>query len=358
MTADTIQIQASGNKYYEVSFADSLSALTTQLTQLKDPVFFVDSNIAEQYPQLMSSLSAAAHIIVATEETKTLQGATAVLEKLSSAGVARHSTVVAIGGGIAQDIVSFAAHVYYRGLRFVFVPTTLLAMCDSCIGGKCGLNFNGYKNQLGAFHPPEKVLIWEGFLDSLPDEALYSGYGEIFKFMLIGGQSLFDRFKTAFPRDGIRGKGAREYIRQGLLIKKQFIEEDEFDNGVRRILNYGHTFGHALELATAYRIPHGIAVAYGIDIANQIAVEHGILPEALQREVHGLVHALFPFDVYTGITAETLLESVRRDKKAVQGKVDMALLKTPGEFVMQSILIDKSLGCIVQGCLSASERVS
>lgn len=356
MMPERISIQ-SGSKTYQVDFLSARSDIIDYLKTLKNPVVITDRQIENLYPDFINEIKtfAPTYAIIASEENKTLSGAEYILKQLQSLNATKSTTIVAIGGGIIQDIVSFCAHIYYRGLPFVFIPTTLLAMCDSCIGGKAGLNFNGYKNQLGAFHPPEKILIWSGFVNSLPDDAIYSGYGEIIKLMLIESEEAYLKVKNTIETEGFKNSKLLDHIYQSLVIKKRFIEEDEFDNGVRRILNYGHTLGHALELATHYEVPHGIAVARGIDMVNFIACEKGLLPKAVYDNIRTFIQTYFHCDMKPAVSADVLLKNAGKDKKVVEGKLNMILMENFGQLNVKPVLLDQALNDIVSAYLKNSQ---
>ncbi len=349
-------IVSSTSKKYEVMFTQSSDELLAELAKLKNVITFVDQTIERMYPALMAQLRefSPVYAITATEENKTLRGAEEVLTILQKHNASKSTTIVAFGGGIVQDIVSFVAHIYHRGLRFIFVPTTLLAMCDSCIGGKTGLNYNGFKNQLGTFHPPEKIFILPGFLETLSDEAIYSGYGEIFKLLLIGDTEGYQALKITLQRDGFKNPEVLSHIHQGLVIKKKFIEEDEFDNGVRRILNYGHTFGHALELATNYEVPHGIAVARGIDIANYIAWQKGLLAESVYHDVHEFIKTHFHCEMKPRINAESLIAHAQKDKKVSNSQINMIFMESISQFTIEPVLLDRQMSDIVHSYIKGN----
>jgi len=325
-----------------VVFVETLVQLIETLSEIPSCITFVDSSIQKLYPGLVEKLSAhsSVYFVDATEENKTLRGAERVIQQLSAEKANKSTTIVAIGGGVVQDIVSFVAHIYFRGLKFIFVPTTLLAMCDSCIGGKCGLNFHGYKNQLGAFHPPEKVFICHDFLMTLEDDALYCGYGEIIKLLLIGDIEAYVNVKSQLLKSGIRNKNVLQHIYQGLVIKKKFIEEDEYDVGVRQILNYGHTFGHALELATQYAMPHGIAVVWGICLANYIAFQKGLLSKQNYEDVNQFMKHFFPMDGLKTVSSDQLILFAQQDKKSKEGKIMMILMKDFENFILEPVVLD------------------
>lgn len=347
--ATHLEIKSSTKNYAVTLLNDWLEIIDT-IKDVGNVVTIIDKNIVPFHQEFVEELALLSplYLMDATEETKTLTGLEKLLQFLQQHNATKATTVIAIGGGIVQDVVSFAAHIYYRGLRFIFVPTTLLAMSDSCIGGKNGLNFRGFKNQLGAFHCPDKVLIWTGFINSLSDEAIYSGYGEIYKLMLIGGDEYYADLVADLQQHGFNNQKISDFIYHSLDIKKKFIEEDEFDVGVRRILNYGHTFGHAIELATNYEIPHGVAVLRGIDIANYIAYKLGFLSEKLYFSIHDFIKTKFNYGVQADYTAETLIANVKRDKKITNDKLNMIFLEQVGQLRIEPILIDDKLHSMLE----------
>jgi 3-dehydroquinate synthase len=330
---------------YLVSLRDSVGEVVTDLLDLPDAVFVVDRRVAELHAEALRPILGGHRVLPfdATEEAKTLEGAGRLLGFFQESGCVRKSLVVAIGGGITQDVSSFAAHVYYRGLRWIFVPTTLLAMADSCIGAKCTLNFRGHKNQLGVFHSPANVILSTSFLETLPDEDMLSGWGEILKLALTGGPRFLDDVESSIREEGVRPRSLDLLVRESLRVKTSVIEVDEYEADLRRILNYGHTFGHALEAATHHAVPHGQAVAWGLDLANFIAVRRGILPEEHFARVHALVRQHFAAAFAATPGPEALLAAARRDKKVAAGVLHMALLERPGSVTMRPIPFDTSL---------------
>jgi 3-dehydroquinate synthase len=172
-----------------------------------------------------------------------------------------NTEVVIIGGGTLQDVAGFCCSIYSRGIKYRLVPTTLLAQCDSCVGGKTSINYSSTKNLLGTFYPPVEILICDKFLETLTDSDYKSGLGEVFKFKILQGK----------PVSEIHNKhNLNSTVRECLAYKISVIEVDEFDKSLRKLLNYGHTFGHALEITSQYSIPHGSAVIFGILIVNDI----------------------------------------------------------------------------------------
>jgi 3-dehydroquinate synthase len=322
----------SGQGDYQVEFQDDIAALNGLLKATPRAVLLVDKNVAHLYGAQLAALTGSLPTlaIAATEEEKTLDGVTRALTFLQKHDCNKQSIIIAIGGGIIQDIVAFAAHVYYRGLKWYFVPTTLLSMADSCIGAKSSINFNGFKNQLGSFHSPSRVFICDQFVRTLSDDDVRSGYGEIFKLFLIGSRALFARLKDALARDGFRNSSLPEFIYESLRVKQTIIEVDEYETGLRRILNYGHTFGHALEGLTHYEIPHGLAVAWGLDLVNWLSHRAGILAREDYDDIHAFAARHFSRRLSRAVPATELIQATRRDKKVADGKISLALLEKPG----------------------------
>jgi len=344
----------SGSRNYPVDFIHSSNELLDKLSALNDTVMIVDECIQQFYPDFTQKLAAIAKLffMAATEENKSLKGIEPIINFLQMNNATRKTTVVIIGGGVIEDTAVFAAHIYQRGLRVVLVPTTLLSMCDSCIGGKCGVNYQNYKNFLGAIHPPEAVYIWQGFLASLPEQEIHSGYGEILKYALLSGSDLYESLKIALSVDGFKNSQTLNYIYHGLLLKKQLVEEDEYDVGVRHLLNYGHTFGHALEGITNYSLPHGIAVAVGIDMVNYLAWQRGILSETVFLDVHTLVKRYFQYDMSSlHLNGEMLTKHAIKDKKATQGKNRLVFMEEIGKFRIETLDFDSGVANMLQDYL-------
>ena len=243
------------------SFADALSSFN-------EPTI-----IADDFFQPV--LNQPATFVRAIEENKSLAASVALIEALRASGATRRTELVAVGGGILQDLSAFMASIYMRGLTWSYLPTTILAMVDSCIGGKSSINVGPYKNLVGTFHPPRQVLIDPVLAQTLPDDAKASGLVEAVKICFCRGEESFARFLALNPTLTMPPETLQQLILITLQAKKWFIEIDEFDNKERLLLNFGHTFGHAIEGATHYAIPHGIAVGLGILCALQFEEARG-----------------------------------------------------------------------------------
>jgi 3-dehydroquinate synthase len=216
-------------------------------------------------------------------------------------------------------------------------------MADSCIGAKCGVNLGAYKNQLGFFQSPSRVAVWAGFLQTLPGDDVRSGFGEILKLSVTAGDEAFAWFENCLEVRGFEIAGVREAIERSLETKRAIIEEDEYEKNLRKTLNYGHTFGHALESVTENEIPHGLAVAWGVDVANYVAAEAGLLDPSLERRIHALISKHFSFRARHRYDASKLIAAMRRDKKAASGRVQLILPRGLGRLAIVPTAIDEEL---------------
>jgi 3-dehydroquinate synthase len=216
-------------------------------------------------PQLLYPTSKTIYID-STEINKSLTGVETVLVKLSELGMTKNDLLVVVGGGCIQDLGTLAAAIYMRGVKWTFIPSTLAAMGDSCVGGKSSINAGGVKNLAGNFYPPEKVLIDPSFCKTLPKLEIVAGISEIIKICFARSAIDFSQsIKLINSENFLESEEAlNELIFLSLNAKKYFIEEDEFDVGIRKLLNFGHSFGHALESASNFGVPHGVAVLVGM----------------------------------------------------------------------------------------------
>ncbi len=279
--------------------------------------FLIDARVAQLYARQLAPLlqSPTAVLIEAVEDNKSYERVGKVIEKLIANGIRRQHKLVAIGGGIIQDITCFISSTLLRGIPWEFYPTTLLSQADSCIGSKSSINMGEIKNILGTFNPPQRVVILTGFLATLDARDMRSGIGEMLKVHTIAGPIAFDAIAANY--DAMLGdqRVLLEYVRNSLLIKKRYIEEDEFDRGIRNIFNYGHSFGHAIESATHHAIPHGIAVTIGMDIANFVATRRGMLAAGHFDRMHPVLKNNYQAFQTTSIPLDKLLGALAKDKK-------------------------------------------
>ena len=229
--------------------------------------YLIDGIVADLY--YGSSLQHShIHKLEASEKNKTLLFVMEVIEWLRNAGATRQSKLVVVGGGVVQDVGTMAASLYMRGIDWRLVPTTLLSMVDSCIGGKSSINVGAYKNIAGNFYPPSEIKIYPKYCDTLDDKKRLEGVCEALKIFYASDPDQFTKEFLGFPPNyWLQTDNLNGLIYRSLERKKVIIEADEFDNGERLLLNFGHTFGHAIEAASNYTIPHGIAVGLGMMLA-------------------------------------------------------------------------------------------
>ena len=330
---------------YTVEFSNTLVELTNAIKTIPNPICLIDKNIKQIYQiELQSALGTIACFeIDPTEEMKTLQGIMQVSNWLQSQNTNKQSTLVAIGGGITQDIAAFSAHIYYRGIKWVFIPTTLLSMGDSCIGAKCGINLNSFKNQVGVFHAPSKVLICSEFINTLKDIDVESGYGEMLRLMLTEKDDDIRYFEGLLENKGLRNNELPNLIRRSLEVKKNVIEVDEHEKDLRRILNYGHSFGHALEALTNHEISHGNAVAWGVDLINFISVRRNLVSQNEYEKIHKMIKKYFSFKIKTKFNARELIQATKRDKKVDGSAINLILFAGAGKLKIIKTEFDQVL---------------
>jgi 3-dehydroquinate synthase len=340
----------SGQGDYTVRFVEEIQGIVAEVTRIPKAVFVVDRNVARLYAEVLAPILSKESTVLldATEEEKTFRGVEKVGLALQKANASKQSTLVAFGGGIIQDICALTAHLYYRGIPWVFVPTTLLAQSDSCIGAKCGINLGAFKNQLGCFQSPAAVWISTSFTSTLSEGDVASGYGEILKLMVTGSEAHFRKFAEVASQKSLRNPMLPELIRSCLEIKQKVIEVDEYERDLRRILNYGHTFGHALETLTQYEVPHGLAVAWGMDLVNFISWKKGMLEKQTFERIHQLIQEKLPFRLSKPISAQALIDASRRDKKVADGQINLILLEKLGSLKIVKTPFDAELESSIQ----------
>ena len=287
----------------------------------------IDEKVANLYKNELKPIlnHSSVLLIKAIESHKSLESMPGHVSHLVSKQIRRDDVLIAIGGGIIQDITCFLAATLLRGLDWYFYPTTLLAQADSCIGSKSSINCGDSKNLLGTFTPPKKVIIGSNFLKTLDEKDIRSGVGEMLKVHAIDGPKAFDNIANKYNDLFIDSNVMQVFIHRSLEIKKEYIEIDEFDRGSRNIFNYGHSFGHAIEAATNFAIPHGIAVTIGLDMANwlsfQIAdgdVRHfDRMHTILSSNYYGFDQIDIPIDMF--------IKALSKDKKNI-GKGEVTLI--------------------------------
>ncbi|MCX7966164.1 MAG: iron-containing alcohol dehydrogenase [Syntrophorhabdaceae bacterium] len=318
---DKIIIKSYKGEYSVIFKEDSLVSLNEK--DLKEFRFIIDENVAHLYEKKMDKIlsSGNALIITANEENKSLDKFPLYIEQLISKNIRRDHILVAVGGGIIQDITCFIAATLMRGLRWHFYPTTLLAQADSCIGSKSSINVGNIKNILGTFTPPDEVYISLDFLKTLTDAEIRSGIGEMLKVHAIDSPESFEKIALDYENLINDDSIMKKYIYNSLIIKKAIIELDEFDRGPRNIMNYGHTFGHAIESATDFNIPHGIAVSMGMDMANFVAYRLGLTEFNIYKNMHQVLEKNYAPYKNIHIDSDGFLWAISKDKKNIEDNI-------------------------------------
>ena len=304
---------------YVVRFAEAPET-EKLLLDIPNAFYVVDGTVWQLYSRgcLREIELVDRQVLPISEERKSLATVQELYRHLIQRSVKRNMTLVSIGGGVLQDISGFVASTLYRGVKWTFFPTTLLAQADSCIGGKTSLNCSGFKNLVGTFYPPHQIIIDVEFLKSQNDLDFYSGLGEVLKLHLIGGEATVSALVDALG--GIRRRDKEvlaQVVRSSLEIKRDYITRDEFDDGVRNMLNFGHCFGHALESTSQYVIPHGQAVVLGMLLANIVARNRGLLDGRLAANLaeEFLVPGLACRPTGDHLNAAAVVEAMKHDKK-------------------------------------------
>jgi len=327
---------------YNVHFIEDVGSVLGALVRPGDRVI-VDRAVLRLHQAVLGQVLTAENALEvdATEEQKSYADLIPIFERLIEGGFKRDSRLIAIGGGITQDVTAFIASLFYRGVSWFFVPTTLLAQADSCIGSKTSINFGRFKNQLGGFYPPNEIFIDLGFVRTLPELDVLSGLGEMCHYFPISGESDFKRFAEEFDQARTNLEILRGLVSRSLEIKKGYIERDEFDRGPRQVFNYGHSFGHAIESVTQYRVPHGIAVSYGIDMANFVSVKLGLLHPAVRQSMLSVLERVWSAVPLGEIQQSKYEEALKRDKKNRGVELGLILTSGFGEMFKQFVPLDE-----------------
>lgn len=303
-----------------------------QNIEINDNVFVViDKTLYELYGEKVFQYihPDRTYLLNALEENKTIDTALEICELMTRIPAKRNARLISFGGGIVQDITGFVANILYRGIHWTFYPTTLLAACDSCIGGKTSLNYKEYKNLLGTFYPPDEINICTPFFDTLSERDFKSGLGEVVKFNIMYGEQGIVKMENSMDMLLARDRGKiKEFIESSLEFKRKFIEEDEFDKGVRINLNFAHTFGHAFESVSKYAIPHGTAVAMGTIVANRISYMRGWLTAERASRVEKILLKIISIDLDNKVlNMEAIIKAIHKDKKQVGKELTAVLMR-------------------------------
>ena len=296
-------------------------------------VILMDRDLFDLYPVKNKTI----YLVEATEDNKSITKILEVIEFLFNKNFNKGNKLLVVGGGIIQDIGAFVSAIYKRGISWVLFPSTVLSMCDSCIGGKTGINYGDTKNQLALFSAPDKIIICPTFIKTLSEESIRSGLGEILKLCVTGGEFFLNLYRKYVTKGRVEESEYYKFLIFGALaVKKAIIESDEFELNIRKSLNYGHTIGHVLESLSNYNIPHGQAIVTGMLIVNKL---NKFSNPMLDRLCMDLINKRDLKKLELGGIKSLLL----KDKKAIGNEITFVFVDSPGNTVFSNIKITNKL---------------
>tara|TARA_B110000503_G_C7110604_1_gene397910 strand:- start:618 stop:1649 length:1032 start_codon:yes stop_codon:yes gene_type:complete len=330
---------------YELKFIKKVSFLKKIVD--KNSIYLIDKNVF--FLHGLKKLKLKKKIIVSSSEaSKDFVNLHKIIDKLLKYKVTKKNKIVCIGGGSLQDTCAFIASIILRGIQWEFYPTSIIAQCDSCIGGKTSINYRGTKNQLGNFYPPKKIIVIREFLNSIPKSEIQSGIGEMAHYFYVqGGRSLILFLKLYQDILGGNLSQLNKLIKTTLKIKQSFIEKDEFDTGKRLLLNYGHSFGHAIEKYFKNKIKHGLAVAHGMSISNFVSYKLGFLEKKKYLTLGQQLEKIYQKKLEK-INITKYITILKSDKKNVPGIIRVILTRGPGRMFIYSFLDYKKFNLILK----------
>lgn len=349
-----ISVRTEGNPPYNILLHESFGGLSEELKNIgcegRRVCIVTDSRVSPLYlPEIkaiVSSIAAQMEVFEfeAGEKNKTLDVVRSLYEKLIQAGFDRKDYLLALGGGVAGDLTGFAAATYLRGIRFIQVPTTLLAQIDSSIGGKTGVDFDRYKNMVGAFHQPALVYINSSVLKTLPDDQFASGMGELLKYGISLDADFYEwtieHMSEIEDRDPLT---MQLMIARCCQLKKYIVEKDPSEKGERALLNFGHTLGHAIEKLKNFEMLHGECVALGYVAAAYISWQRGMIDADEFYEIRDMnVGFGLPIS-FDGLSTEDIIAATKKDKKMEAGTIKFILLKKLGRACIDTTVTDQEM---------------
>jgi 3-dehydroquinate synthase len=338
---ETITINADSGRS-RILIGERLANLQRYIPAAK-PIIITDVNVGGLYP--LDSMAAEVITIGTGEEIKTLNTVQEIYAQLLSNRADRSSFIVGVGGGIVCDLTGFAASTFLRGVRFGFVATTLLAQVDASVGGKNGVNFEGYKNMVGLFHQPEFVICDPEVLKTLPPKEVSCGLAEIVKHGAIADADLFEYLEN-HTEDILALDSAviEKLVLASVRIKSSIVDRDETEKDERRLLNFGHTFGHAIEKVTG--AAHGEAVSMGMVIASALSVKKGMLSAEEDQRLRAVLKNLnLPTRLETG--TRQIIDAIAKDKKRSGDRIHFVLLNRIGKARLEQIRLEELRGALI-----------
>ena len=329
---ETIEIKSSIHNYKVILHDKLEELLKKELDPGKKSFVVIDSALANKYSPLLKSILTEVKLyeLKGGEEAKSFDNYEKICEELLQCNFSKEDILISFGGGTISDLTGYVASSYKRGIQFVSIPTTTLAMVDASIGGKNALNVGGVKNAIGTIYPPQKVLIGLDVLETLPIVEYANGICESLKMGLALNEKLFDLFKH-------EELDIEKVIKESLLTKKAVVEKDELESEYRKVLNFGHTIGHAIEFDSGYKIKHGFAVANGMLIASKGMEYYQKLKNILKK---------IGCPIITKFDVEKLMEAIKNDKKVSSGGINFVLAPEIGKYEIKNVSFNYIKGVI------------
>ncbi len=330
MSTVTVQASKTYTIQIEKGLLDRIGAQSASILPGRTAVLVTESNVAPLYAKrvehslLEAGFTVHCLVLPAGEQTKCLTQLGVLLESFAEKKLTRTDAVFALGGGVIGDLAGFAAAVYLRGIRYIQIPTTLLAAVDSSVGGKTAVDLQAGKNLAGAFHQPEAVYCDPDVLQTLPKNVFSDGCAEVIKYAILAGEPLYTLLKEPENADWTR------IISECVSIKRDYVQQDEFDTGTRMFLNLGHTVGHAIEQVSGFAVSHGSAVAIGTVLAARLAAKTGLCEPSLVEDIAEL-ESRYGLPTASPFPMNALLESMLSDKKRAGGVLRMILPERIGK---------------------------
>ncbi|MDF2906630.1 MAG: 3-dehydroquinate synthase [Herbinix sp.] len=349
-----LTVNYEGKPAYDILLEPDFNKLTTAVNPLKlnnrKILIITDSNVGKYYLETVRSVLSKCSKLVESivfpsgEASKNLDTVSLCYEKLIQSGFDRNDVLVALGGGVVGDLTGFVAATYLRGVRFIQIPTSLLSMVDSSIGGKTGVDFKAYKNMVGAFHQPQLVYMNLSTLLTLPEAEYFSGMGEIIKHGLIKDAAYYEWLKDQEAAIIARDYEAlREMVYRSCLIKRAVVEQDPKEQGERALLNYGHTIGHSVEKLKELTLLHGQCVCIGMAAASYLSLKRGSIMESEYLDIlQTMTRFQQPIRV-KGLVAEEVYEVTRLDKKMDSNQIKFILLQKVGNAIIDTTVTKEEM---------------
>ncbi len=307
----------------------------------KNIFFVIDTNVNKKHFDILNKLTGIKNyksrkiVMTLTESTKSYSSVERIHSALLKYGYGRDSLLISVGGGIIGDVAGFAAATFTRGIQYINIPTTLLAAVDSSVGGKTGINFAGTKNIIGSFHQPKLVLIDTKFMYTLPQDEIICGLGEIVKYAFLTEEKFYAYLLKNINQDfSLKEASLLKFIIESVQYKSDVVSKDEKESGLRKLLNLGHTFAHAIEVDQKHKIKHGQAVIAGLNCMLNLSLQLSLLTQERFKRYFLLINKFVGEIKIKKYDAENMYKIMLKDKKNREGKIKFVLMKKVGEILI------------------------